>query len=75
MEILRKSKTAPALFGRRGFLTGVGATLLQAGLAEHTVSSLPLLKASATTHSNLAWPQVTRLPWHRSMDPVNSKTA
>jgi len=38
MEILRKSKTAPALFGRRGFLTGVGATLLQAGLAEHTVS-------------------------------------
>src|SRR5262245_12320308 len=38
MEILRKSKPAPALFSRRGFLTGMGGVLLQAGLMEHTVS-------------------------------------
>jgi alkaline phosphatase D len=38
MEILRKSKPVPALFNRRGFLTGVGTTLLGTTLAGHAVS-------------------------------------
>jgi alkaline phosphatase D len=38
MEILRRSGPAGALFGRRGFLTGVGATLLHTTLAEHRFS-------------------------------------
>ena|SRR5690349_5677320 len=33
MDILRKSAGSPQLFGRRGFLTGAGATLLYASLA------------------------------------------
>ena len=33
MEILRKSRSQAAVFGRRGFLTGAGATLLYATLA------------------------------------------
>ena len=35
MEILRKSSPPVGLFGRRGFLTGAGATLLYAALAPH----------------------------------------
>src|SRR5918996_2766579 len=38
MEILRRSRPAGALFGRRGFLTGVGATLLHTALAEQRLS-------------------------------------
>src|SRR5262245_33237414 len=34
MEILRKSSPPVALFGRRGFLTGMGAALLHVSLAE-----------------------------------------
>jgi alkaline phosphatase D len=38
MEILRKSKPAPALFSRRGFLTGIGASFVQIGLVEQAVT-------------------------------------
>jgi alkaline phosphatase D len=38
MEILGRSRPAGALFGRRGFLTGVGATLLHTALAEQRLS-------------------------------------
>jgi alkaline phosphatase D len=38
MEILRKSDSAPTLFSRRGFLTGLGASLIQLAVAEHTLS-------------------------------------
>src|SRR5262245_6830581 len=38
MEILHKSKPAPTLFNRRGFLTGMGTTLLGTTLASHAVS-------------------------------------
>src|SRR5215510_920480 len=37
MEILHKASLAPGLFSRRGFLTGVGSTLLQVALMEHAV--------------------------------------
>jgi len=38
MEILRKSTPPVGLFGRRGFLTGAGATLLYAALAPYGAS-------------------------------------
>jgi alkaline phosphatase D len=38
MEILRRSDPPLGLFGRRGFLTGVGATLVHAALAKHPFS-------------------------------------
>src|SRR5262245_29838985 len=37
MEILRKASLPPGLFSRRGFLTGVGSTLLQVALMEQAV--------------------------------------
>jgi alkaline phosphatase D len=36
MEILKKSGPAPLLFGRRGFLTGVGAALVHTALAQYS---------------------------------------
>src|SRR5688572_827031 len=38
MEILRKNSPSPTLFNRRGFLTGVGATLLQGALIQPALS-------------------------------------
>ena len=38
MEILRRSDPPLGLFGRRGFLTGVGATLVHTALAKYPFS-------------------------------------
>src|SRR5688572_19240650 len=38
MEILRKSRSMPTVFGRRGFLTSTGATLVYAALAPYAVT-------------------------------------
>ena len=38
MEILRKNSPSATLFNRRGFLTGVGATLLQGALIQSALS-------------------------------------
>ena len=38
MEILRKNSPSATLFNRRGFLTGVGATLLQGALIQPALS-------------------------------------
>ena len=35
MDILKKADPPPAVFGRRGFLTGVGASLVYAAVAEY----------------------------------------
>ena len=38
MEVIRKATPPPGLFSRRGFLTGVGATLVSTALAPLAVS-------------------------------------
>ena len=62
MEIIRKSMAPLGLFGRRGFLTGVGATLLGTALAPSRFHVRLRRRVLATTRSRWASPLAIRRP-------------
>ena len=75
MEIIRKTAPVPGVFGRRGFLTGVGATLVYAASRRFALASVARRRSgSATTRSRSASRPAIRRPtasccgrgWRRS---------